>query len=272
MSDPTKSKAMTSPDSEAYDLRYLKFLAGRWRWCPTPAMKKHGFAYRNFTAILTDTDKKTVAKLNRDCESGAARYPAHRTRCVIAEGSVGWCWDKALKARALIDEHYERVRSKQELDTDHWHRAWKWLSEFQDKFPQDVTMEQLLELRTRARKEFRTQRAYMVIKIWRAFWKKMATMVVFTKADPSTGFANMKPDVRKVRWTHEDVVTLVAKGSHGSAASTGMAAAIAVGWDALLASGDVRDLTIDKLKQFPDHTLYFDMSRVRADVALALAR
>lgn len=264
MSDPTKSKSMTSPNGEAYDLRYLKFLSGRWRWCPTPAMKKHGFAYRNFTAILTDDDRKTVAKLNRDCDRARLGIP-HKDPLRYSEGSIGWCWDKALKARALIDEHYERVRTKQELDTDHWHRAWKWLAEFEDRFPQDVTMEQLLKLRTRARKEVSEHEAYMVIKIWRAFWKKMAAMVVFTKADPSTGFANKKPDVRKERWSHEDVVTLVERSwEHGF---YGMAAAIAVGWDALLASGDVRDLTIDKLKQFPDHTLYFDMSRVKTDVA-----
>ena len=261
MSGAKKAKSMT--DGEAYDLRYLKFLAGRWRWCPTPAMKQHGFAYRNFTAILTDADRKTVTKLNRDCDL-ARKGIVRKDPLRYSEGSIGWCWDKALKGRALIDEHYERVRTKQELDTDHWHRAWKWLSQFEDKFPQDITMEQLLELRTRARKEVSEHEAYMVIKIWRAFWKKMAAMVIFTKADPSTGFANKQPDARDVRWSHEDVVTLVEQSwQHGF---KGLAAAIAVGWDGLIASGDVRELTIGRLKQFPDHSLYFDMSRVKTKV------
>jgi hypothetical protein len=89
---------------------------------------------------------------------------------------------------------------------------------------------------------------HRTIKVWRALWKKMATMGYCAHdADPSKIFANTAPAPRQALWTHHEVMKLV-QGAW-RAHKRGLAAVIAVAWDTMLSPVDVRRLTRAQMRE-----------------------
>jgi hypothetical protein len=82
----------------------------------------------------------------------------------------------------------------------------------------------------------------MVIKVWRALWKKMAAMKYCREdADPSKGFANTPPDPRTEKRLRREVLRLVQLAWRNE--FYGLAALIAVAWDSQLSPVDNRSTT-----------------------------
>lgn len=263
-SDSMKSLADTG--SEEFDLRYVNLLYGRQRWCPSPAMKEHGFRFISFGTELSVENKQTITALNRQADLAKFGYAYEPNR--YRDGSVGAGYARALKLRDLTDKQHKRVRTKDELLTDHMIRAWKWLEVFADDNPDNVTPEQLIELQISARERVSDHEAYMVIKVWRKLWKQFVRFGMTEKEDPSLAFTNPEPKSRNEKWHNVEVVEMVERG--WAAGYYGLATCIAIGWDGLLSSGDTRLLTLGQLRRFPgtDH-LYFDLSRIKTSVAAA---
>jgi hypothetical protein len=84
---------------------------------------------------------------------------------------------------------------------------------------------------------------HMVIKVWRALWKKMAGMKYCDEdKDPSKIFANTPPKPRDQVWYRREILKLVQVAwRHGY---YGLAALMAVAWDSQLSPIDNRSLTL----------------------------
>jgi hypothetical protein len=143
---------------------------------------------------------------------------------------------------------------------DHWLRAWRWIEpRFGDCDPRTIQPEHFLRIDpvTGEPKGLvpeiegavsRTER-HMVIKVWRALWKRMGGMAVESggrkycdrDSDPSKSFANTPPKPRDQIWMRRDVLKLVQVAwRHGF---YGLAALMAVAWDSMFSPGDARTLT-----------------------------
>src|SRR6185437_5592233 len=88
---------------------------------------------------------------------------------------------------------------------------------------------------------------HMVIKVWRALWKKMAAMKYCSlDSDPSKSFANTPPIPRDQKWMRREVLKLVQVAWRNE--YYGLAALMAVAWDSQLSPVDNRSLTLVQVR------------------------
>ena len=241
-------------------IRYLVFVNNRWRWRPTRAMRAKGFRIQTLGPELTLAVKTRAIALNDewDCvRRGAAAQASGEKAYPI--GSVGEGYQRALKLRAAERASKNQIQSREQEKRDDWIRAWKWIGPvFGDVDPRTVQPEHFIAIDSKTgnatglvpkieRSVSATER-HRTIKVWRALWKKMATMgYCALDADPSKIFANTAPAPRQALWTHHEAMKLV-QGAW-RADKRGLAAVIAVVWDTMLSPIDVRRLTRAQMRK-----------------------
>jgi hypothetical protein len=233
----------TACDAMGHDkIRYLVFTYGRWRWCPTAKMRAKGFRLVNFGPVLTADDKARAVRLNDEWDLVRRALVAGVSK-FYPIGSIGEGYQRAIKLRAAERKNKGIVWTKEQESRDDWPRAWKWVEPvFGDCNPRTVQPEQLLALRTKVTERVSASEAFRVVKVWRALWKKLATMHYCDRDnDPSLLFANSAPDPRAQVWRQRDVLRMVQRAWREE--YFGLASVIATAWDTMLSPIDVRKLT-----------------------------
>jgi hypothetical protein len=108
---------------------------------------------------------------------------------------------------------------------------------------------------------------HLVIKIWRALWKRMAGMKYCTRdADPSKSFENKAPETRTETWQRHEVLKLVQIAWRHDL--IGLAACMAVIWDGMLSPVDGRKLSLSQLRDDASGPL-FALARAKTGRAAA---
>jgi hypothetical protein len=253
-------------------IRYLVFSKGRWRWQPTAAMRAHGFKAIKLSSggpdidsrgypRASDQDKAKAVAMNGewDCArfglpsqppaGGSPRYPT---------GSVGDGFYRAMALRKAARAQAGVVWTVEQVRNDSWIRAWRFLElEFGDCDPNTIEPEHFLAidratgeptgLIPRIEKKVSVTERHLVIKIWRALWKRMAGMKYCIRdADPSKSFENKAPETRTETWQRKEVLKLVQVAWRHN--FRGLAACMAVIWDGMLSPVDGRTLTLAQLQ------------------------
>jgi hypothetical protein len=273
-------------------IRYFLYLYGRWRWRPTRAMKAHGFGMvtlgKGGPGRDTDgnpeasvDDRKRAIELNRTWDqvrAGHAPAPARTTLVTYPEGSVGDGYQRAMALRKAARVAKGVIWTKEQEKRDSWPRAWKWLEpKFADCDPRTVEPEHFLRIDEATglaqglvaeieRKVSVTER-HMVIKVWRALWKKMAAMKYCDLGqDPGKSFANTPPEPRAAIWARWEVLKLVQMAWRHE--YHGLAALMAVAWDSQLSPIDNRGLT-PRHARSDDVGIWFAVPRAKTGRAAA---
>lgn len=139
---------------------------------------------------------------------------------VYAEGSVGDGYQRAMALRKATRTANGIIWTKEQEKRDSWPRAWKWLEPpFGDCDPRTIQPEHFLRidpvtgeingLVPEIEKAVSVTERHMVIKVWRALWKKMAGMAYCNlDADPSKTFPNTPPKPRDQLWHRREVYKL----------------------------------------------------------------
>ena len=273
-------------------IRYFLFLNGRWRWRPTKAMRAHGFGLvtldRGGPAIDADgnpeaslADRQRALELNRawdQVRAGQASVPAKTTLKVYAKGSVGDGYQRAMELRKAARLSEGTIWTKEQEKRDSWPRAWKWLEpRFGDCDPRTIEPEHFLRidpltgevkgLVAEIEKAVSITERHMVIKIWRALWKRMAGMQYCdVGADPAKTFANTPPKPRDQVWYRREVLRLVQTAWRHE--YYGLAALMAAAWDSQLSPIDNRSLTPAQIRS-DDIGVYFAIDRAKTGKAAA---
>lgn len=247
-------------------IRYFLYLNGRWRWRPSKAMRACGFglvtmgrggpgkdAEGNPAASIED--QRRAIELNRAWDhvrSGQQSAPARTTLVTYPEGSVGRGYQRAMEMRKAARVANGIIWTKEQEKRDSWPRAWKWLDRFGDCDPRTIEPEHFLRidavtgepkgLVAEIEAKVSTTERHMVIKVWRALWKKMAGMKYCDLgADPAKTFPNTPPKPRDQIWLRSEVLTLVQVAWRNE--YYGLAALMAVAWDSMFSPVDARTLT-----------------------------
>lgn len=204
-------------------IRYFVYSKGRWKWQPTKPMRAHGFNTvkmggggpgldtRGYPAATTD-DKMKAVSLNAEWDAARLGLPAQRPAGAPAAyppGSVGEGYLRAMTLRRAERIVKGVVWTSEQTKRDSWPRAWRWLeSEFADCDPKTIEPEHFLAINpqtgeatglvARIEKKVSATERHMVIKVWRALWKRMGGMKYCAKdADPSNSFANRASAISK---------------------------------------------------------------------------
>lgn len=253
-------------------IRYLVFSKGRWRWQPTKAMRKHGFR-----AIIlsrggpesdslgrpraSDIDKAKAVAMNGEWDSARYGLPSQTpagASAKYAHGSVGDGYYRAMALRKAARAQAGIVWTKEQIRNDSWIRAWKFLEpEFSDCDPNTIEPEHFLAIDKATGKPtglvpkienaVSVSERHLVIKIWRALWKRMAGMKYCVEgADPSKTFENTAPDTRTETWQRWEALKLVQMAWRHN--MRGLAALMAVIWDGMISPVDGRTLTLEQLR------------------------
>jgi hypothetical protein len=256
-------------------IRYFLYLNGRWRWRPTAAMKLHGFGLVTMGRGGPGTDaegnpeanvddKRRAIELNQawdQIRAGHVSAPARTTLKVYPEGSVGRAYQRAMELRKAERLAKGIVWTREQEKRDSWPRAWRWIEpKFGDCDPRTIQPEHFLRidpvtgeprgLVSEIEKEVSITERHMVIKVWRALWKRMGGMSAEgdgerkyceRDADPSKSFANTPPKPRYQIWYRGEVLKLVQVAWRNE--FYGLAALMAVSWDSMLSPIDARTLT-----------------------------
>jgi hypothetical protein len=251
-------------------IRYLVHANGRWKWQPTAVMRKAGFQTiklsrggpeldANGYPAARREDKLKAVDLNAAWDAVRKRLPAPRKPVekpltLYPPGSVGDGYMRAMALRKAGRLATGIVWTVEQEKRDSWPRAWKWLEpRFADCDPRTVTPEHFLRLDPITglvpeieRKISITER-HMVIKVWRALWKKMAGMSYCDgDKDPSKTFPNTPPKPRDQVWYRREVYKLVQIAWRNG--YNGLAALMAVAWDSQLSPIDNRSLTLAQVR------------------------
>jgi hypothetical protein len=257
-------------------IRYLVFVSGRFRWCPTKAMRAAGFRMINLSAgvdrngvrVPTQEDQAKAIALNESWDRRLGPYAATGPFARYPRGSVGAGYERALTLR----ESERRTRgitwSNEQRSRDDWPRAWKWIEPlFGDCDPKTVSPELMLSLRQLVDLRVSPIEAHRVIKVWRALWKKMAVFGFCSlERDPSLVFANSAPAPRQALWTEGEAVRLVK--SAWRMGYFGLAALLATAWDSQLSPIDVRRLGARDMRRDP-LGVWFELTRAKTGRAAA---
>lgn len=247
-------------------IRYFLYLNGRWRWRPSKAMRACGFglvtmgrggpgkdAEGNPAASIEDQRRAIELNRARDrVRSGQQSAPARTTLVTYPEGSVGRGYQRAMEMRKAARVANGIIWTKEQEKRDSWPRAWKWLDRFGDCDPRTIEPEHFLRidavtgepkgLVAEIEAKVSTTERHMVIKVWRALWKKMAGMKYCDLgADPAKTFPNTPPKPRDQIWLRSEVLTLVQVAWRNE--YYGLAALMAVAWDSMFSPVDARTLT-----------------------------
>lgn len=273
-------------------IRYFLYLNGRWRWRPTKAMKAQGFGLVTMgkggpgidaegNPCPSIEDQQQAIALNRAWDmvrAGQASAPARTTLKQYPEKSVGDGYQRAMELRKAARVAAGIVWTKRQEKRDNWPRAWRWLEpKFGDCDPNTIEPEHFLRLDKitgeaaglipEIEAAVSITERHMVVKVWRALWKKMAAMKYCTlDADPSKSFANTPPDPRSEKWLRREVLRLVQIAWRNE--FYGLAALIAVAWDSQLSPIDNRSLTLGQARR-DDGGVHFELDRTKTGRAAA---
>jgi hypothetical protein len=273
-------------------IRYFLYLNGRWRWRPTRAMRAQGFGLvtmgRGGPSLdagghpkASIDDQQRAIALNRawdQVRAGHAPAPARTTLKHYPEGSVGDGYQRAMALRKAARVAKGVVWTKEQEKRDSWPRAWKWLEpKFADCDPRTIEPEHFLRLDPvtgeakglvpEVEAAVSITERHMVIKVWRALWKKMAAMKYCElEADPGKSFANTPPQPRDQIWRRAEVLHLVQVAWRHE--YHGLAALMAVAWDSQLSPIDNRSLTLAQARRDPAG-VWFALARTKTDKAAA---
>jgi hypothetical protein len=272
-------------------LRYFLYLNGRWRWRPTKAMKKFGFGLVTMGRGGPGTDaegnpepsvddKKRAIELNQawdQVRAGQVSAPARTTLVVYPEGSVGDAYQRAMALRKARRVASGIIWTSEQEKRDSWPRAWKWLEQFGDCDPGTVEPEHFLRIDAvtgepiglvpEIEGKVSVTERHMVIKVWRALWKRMAGMKYCELgADPSKTFPNTPPKPRHQVWYRHEIYRLVQTAWRNE--YYGLAALMAVAWDSQLSPIDNRSLTLAQVRS-DEIGIYFAVGRAKTGKAAA---
>ena len=201
-------------------------------------------------------DRKLAMELNRawdQVRTGHAPAPARTTLVTYPEGSVGDGYQRAMALRKAARIAKGVIWTKEQEKRDSWPRAWKWLGPlFGDCDPKTVEPEHFLRiddvtgeaqgLVAEIERKVSVTERHMVIKVWRALWKKMAAMKYCDLGqDPGKSFANTPPLPRDQIWARWETLKLVQVAWRHE--YYGLAALMATAWDSQLSPIDNRGLT-----------------------------
>jgi hypothetical protein len=273
-------------------IRYLVFSKGRWRWQPTAAMRAHGFKAIKLSSggpdidsrgypRASDQDKAKAVAMNGewDCARfGLPSQPPAGASPRYPTGSVGDGFYRAMALRKAARAQAGVVWTVEQVRNDSWIRAWRFLElEFGDCDPNTIEPEHFLAidratgeptgLIPRIEKKVSVTERHLVIKIWRALWKRMAGMKYCIRdADPSKSFENKAPETRTETWQRKEVLKLVQVAWRHK--FRGLAACMAVIWDGMLSPVDGRTLTLAQLQGDKTGPL-FSLARAKTGRAAA---
>jgi hypothetical protein len=272
-------------------LRYFLYLNGRWRWRPTRAMKAHGFGLVTMGRGGPGTDsegnpepsfedKQHAAKLNDDWDKvrrGQVSMAVRTTLVTYPAGSVGRGYQRAMEMRKAERLAKGDIWTTEQEKRDSWPRAWKWLKQFGDYDPRTIEPEHFLRidfvigepkgLVPDIEAKVSVTERHMVIKVWRALWKRMAGMKYCELgADPSKNFRNTPPKPRDQVWYRREVHKLVQVAWRNE--YYGLAALMAVAWDSQLSPIDNRTLTLAQVRS-DNIGIYFAVDRAKTGKAAA---
>jgi len=177
----------------------------------------------------------------------------------------------------------DTVWTSEQEKRDQWPRAWKWLEpRFGDCDPRTIQPEHFLRidmvtgetkgLVPEIERKVSINERHMVIKVWRALWKRMGGMSVDGRkycdrdADPSKSFANTPPKPRVQVWHRREVYRLVQVAWRHQ--YYGLAGLMAVAWDSQLSPVDNRSLTLSQVRS-DDIGIYFSVDRAKTGKAAA---
>ncbi len=171
----------------------------------------------------------------------AARQASPATRVnSVAEGYA--------KFRATSEWQRKKPRTRED-----WERGWKLIEPvFGDADPRTLDLMRLDQWYAGLLELVGVREAHRAMKIWRALWKRIATIkradgeaYCTRDADPSLGVTRKTPQPRAAFWFAGEAVRLVKRAVRMRYA--GLAAALAVAWDSQLSPVDVVSLTKGKL-------------------------
>src|SRR5262249_12731495 len=257
-------------------IRYFLFLEGRWRWRPTKTMRRAGFRIvamgkggphldPDGSPSASIEDKRRAILLKEEWDGyRTGRQPREQAdRQQLVPGSVGEAWQRVIALRKAERAAKGVVWTKEQESRDDWPRAWKWLGpKFGDCDPATIQPEHFLSIDEKTgaisgllvdiERAVSVTERHRVVKVWRAFWKKMAGMkhdsgkYCELEADPARSFRNSAPDARQASWQRREVLQRVQRawrmGYHG------LAACMATAWDSMCSPVDVRTLTPSKVR------------------------
>lgn len=274
-------------------IRYFLYLYGRWRWRPTKAMRAQGFGLvtmgkggpgldaEGYPQASVE-DQRRAIELNRawdQVRAGHLSAPAKTTLKTYPEGSVGHGYQRAMELRKAERLAKGIVWTSRQEKRDSWPRAWKWLEpRFADCDPKTIIPEHFLRidpatgratgLVAEIENAVSVTERHMVIKVWRALWKKMQAMHGYCDgfADPSKSFANSAPDPRQDIWLRREVLKLVQVAWRNRFYA--LAACMAVAWDSMLSPIDARSLTAGQASRDAVGLLFF-LDRAKTGKAAA---
>lgn len=216
---------------------FYRVKRGKGFFQPTPAMRAAGFAARP----LGDDGPAAWARalaLNEGWQRWRrGEILAAPKRRLI--GSVGEAWDRYLLTEAWGEKAPGTQRE--------WLYAWSWIEPALGEVdPNTIELEDMEALRKSVREAVSEHGAHKVIKVWRRFWRVMASMrYCGREADPSKGLTNKQPKGRSAIWAEGEIAIRAKRawrmGFHG------LAAVIAVTWDTQFSPGDVRTLRANQL-------------------------
>jgi hypothetical protein len=168
-------------------------------------------------------DQNRAIDLNRawdQVRAVASPAPAKTTLKVYPIGSIGDGFQRAVALRKADRMAKGVAWTKEQEKRDSWPRAWKWLERFGECDPRTIEPEHFLriDLITGEAKglvpeieaKVSITERHMVIKVWRALWKRMAAMKYCDMhADPAKAFPNTPPKLRDQVWYRREVFKLV---------------------------------------------------------------
>jgi hypothetical protein len=277
--------------------RYFLYLNGRWRWRPTKAMKAYGFGLvtmgRGGPGIDPDghpvpslEDRHRAEKLNDDWDkvrTGQVLATARTTLVAYPDGSIGRGYQRAMELRKAERVAKGITWTKEQEKRDSWPRAWKWLERFGHCGPGTMQPEHFLRINAvtgeamglvpEVETKVSITERHMVIKVWRALWKRMGGMSTEDgrkfcdrEADPSKSFSNTPPKPRDQVWYRREVHKLVQVAWRNE--YYGLAALMAVAWDSQLSPIDNRTLTLAQVRN-DNIGIYFAVDRAKTGKAAA---
>lgn len=243
---------------EHHKIRYSRVKNGVRYFEPTPKMRRHGFEART----LGPEGSEARAEAFRLYEEWIIRrrLPPEQSGPVYPEETIGWAWERYRRTDAW------KAKSQATRVKD-WDWAWQWIEPlFADMKPRVLEIEDLEALRAGVLEKKGLHTAHRVIKVWRAFWRVMASMKLCDEnADPSRIFPNTAPKGRSATWSEAELCRLAKtawrEGYHA------LAAILAVAWDTQFAPGDCRKLTIAE-KATDKRGTYFDTARGKTGKAV----
>ena len=216
-------------------ISYYIVKRGRGFWNPSAAMKRAGFA-----AVPCGLDGPEAWAV---AETWNKRWAACR-RGVVAprwpEGALGEAFD-----RFRSTETWKRKATKTRQEWEAMSRLYI-MPIFGDHRPPAASLDRLDKWYALVLRDKGVREAHRAMKIWRALWRVAGAMGYCTAdADPSLGIRRKTPTPRSAVWSEGEAVRLV-KGAW-RAGYHGMAALLAIAWDAQLAPIDCRRLTRDQM-------------------------